>query len=174
MPGDNVTLNPGAGGSIVRSINRGAPTGNGPFVQVMALDLGGESGPENLVTGAIPVTLNNPSVQTIGANYAALQTNTVVVSPGAGKKLVVTRLTITTANGNSVDVTITIGLGTSATPTTTGVIFSHPGLANNQSVDVGDGSGVLGISATAGDSLFITMTVPTGGAVNVMASYYLQ
>ena len=48
---DNTTLNPGTGGDLVRTIDRG-----GIKTQVMALDLGGEAGPESLVSGgALPV-----------------------------------------------------------------------------------------------------------------------
>ena len=51
MP-DNTTLNPGIGGDVARSIDRA-----GVKTQVVAIDLGGEAGPENLLgAGGMPIT----------------------------------------------------------------------------------------------------------------------
>jgi hypothetical protein len=47
---DNTVLPPGGGGDTVRTVDRG-----GVKTQVVALDVGGESGPENLGTQALPV-----------------------------------------------------------------------------------------------------------------------
>jgi hypothetical protein len=48
----NTNLNPGAGPELARTLERSANV----KTQVVALDIGGASGPENLVSGAIPVT----------------------------------------------------------------------------------------------------------------------
>jgi hypothetical protein len=54
---DNVTLNPGASGASVRAINR-----SGVATQVLAVDLGGEAGPEALLTAGQKTMANSVPV----------------------------------------------------------------------------------------------------------------
>jgi hypothetical protein len=113
----------------------------------------------------------HPNVVTVRANYTTAQTNAAVVTVGAGVKIVVTRLTVTVDNACSVDVQCRIGFATATTPTTTGVVLSHPGIAAGSGVVEGSGAGILGIGADNED-LRITSEVPTGGSIDVVVSYY--
>jgi hypothetical protein len=113
----------------------------------------------------------HPNIVTVRANYTSAQTNTAIITVGAGVAIVVTRCSAVIANSCIVDVSVRIGLGTSTTPTTTGVILSHPGIAPGSGVIEGNGSGTLGAGAS-NDDLRITSTVPTGGSLDVVVSYY--
>ncbi len=69
MP-DNTTLNPGIGGDVARSIDRA-----GVKTQVVAIDLGGEAGPENLLgDGGMPITATELPLPTGAATQATLAT----------------------------------------------------------------------------------------------------
>lgn len=111
-----------------------------------------------------------PNVVTVRANYTTAQTDTAVVTITSGK-IVCTRCSITVDNACSVDVQARVGFGTTNTPTTTGVVLSHPGIAAGSGVIEGNGGGILGVGAD-GEDLRITSTVPTGGSIDVVASYY--
>jgi hypothetical protein len=113
----------------------------------------------------------HPNVVTVRANYTAAQTNAAVVTIATGLKIVVTRCSVTADNANSVDVQVRIGFATATTPTTTGVVLSHPGIAAGSGVVEGNGSGILGVGADDED-LRITSQVPTGGSIDVVVSYY--
>ena len=113
----------------------------------------------------------HPNVVTIRANYTGAQTDQAIVTVGAGTKIVVTRCTVDADNADSVDVQARVGFAASTTPTTTGVVLSHPGIAAGSGLVEGNGSGILGIGAD-GEDLRITSEVPTGGSIDVVVSYY--
>jgi hypothetical protein len=113
----------------------------------------------------------HPNVLTLRANYTTAQSDTAIASVGGGNKIVVTRLSVTVDNACSVDVQCRIGFAAATTPTTTGVVLSHPGIAAGSGVVEGNGSGILGIGAD-GEDLRITSEVPTGGSIDVVVSYY--
>lgn len=113
----------------------------------------------------------HPNVVTIRANYTAAQTNAAIVSVSAGSKIVVTQLMVTADNANTVDVAVRIGFATATTPTTTGVVAAHPGVAPGGGFVRGDGSGILGVGADDED-LRITSEVPTTGSIDVVVTYF--
>jgi len=113
----------------------------------------------------------HPNIITLRANYAAAQTDTAIITVSSGTKIVVTRCSVTVDKACSVDVQARIGFATATTPTTTGVVLSHPGIAAGSGVVEGNGSGILGIGADDED-LRITSEVPTGGSIDVVVSYY--
>lgn len=113
----------------------------------------------------------HPNIVTIEAAYTAAQTDTSIVSVAGGLKIVVTQLQFTADNANTVDVGFRVGFGAANTPTTTGVVLTHPGVAAGSGVSRGDGSGILGVGAD-GEDLRITSEVPTTGSVRVLVSYY--
>lgn len=113
----------------------------------------------------------HPNIVTVRANYTAAQTDTAIVTVSAGTKIVVTRCSVTADNANTVDVAARVGFGTANTPTTTGVILSHPGIAKGSGVVEGSGAGILGVGADNED-LRITSEVPTTGSIDVVVSYY--
>ena len=122
----------------------------------------------------IPFVLGgHMTLVTLRANYTAAQTDTAIVTQGAGGKIVVTRLSVTADNANTVDVAVRIGFAAATTPTTTGVLLSHPGIAKGSGVVEGNGSGILGVGAD-GDDLRITSEVPTTGSIDVVVTYFIS
>lgn len=120
----------------------------------------------------IPFVISgHPNIVTIRANYSVAQTNAAIVTIASGLKIVVTRCSVTVDNACSVDVAARIGFGAANTPTTTGVVLSHPGIAAGSGVVEGSGAGILGIGADDED-LRITSEVATGGSIDVVVSYY--
>lgn len=113
----------------------------------------------------------HPNIVTIEAAYTAAQTDAAIVTVGAGLKIVVTRCSFVCDNANTVDVGVRIGFGAVNTPTTTGVILSHPGVAAGSGVVEGSGAGILGVGAD-GEDLRITCEVPTTGSCRVIVSYF--
>lgn len=113
----------------------------------------------------------HPNIVTIAAAYTAAQTDTAIVTISSGLIIVVTQVMLTCSNANSVNVGAYVGFGTANTPTTTGVVLTHPGIAPGSGVSRGDGGGMLGFGADGSD-LRITCDVPTGGSIRVLVSYY--
>lgn len=113
----------------------------------------------------------HPNPVTIEAAYTTAQTDTAIVTAGAGAKIVVTRCDLTLDEACTVGVGFRVGFGTANTPTTTGVVSSHPGMVPGGGLAKGDGGGMLGVGADNED-LRITSEVPTGGSLRVVATYY--
>lgn len=108
---------------------------------------------------------------TIELAMTAAQTDTAIVTVSAGTKIVVTQAAYLCANSNTVDVGVRIGFGATTTPTTTGVVLTHPGVAAGSGYNRGDGSGTLGIGAD-GEDLRITSSVPTTGSCRALITYF--
>lgn len=120
----------------------------------------------------IPFTIGgHPNIITRRDNFTSAQTDTALVTVGSGTKIVVTRMSFAADNANTVDVAVRAGFGAANTPTTTGVVASHPGLAAGGVYTVGDGSAILGVGAD-GEDLRFTGEVPTGGSIDVLTSFY--
>lgn len=114
----------------------------------------------------------HPNTVTLEAAYTAAQTDAAIITISTGQKIVITQIHVTADNANTVDVGFRIGFGTASTPTTTGVVVSHPGLAAGSGVVIGDGSGIIGIGADNAD-LRITSEVPTTGSLRVVVKYHI-
>ena len=120
----------------------------------------------------IPFVLGgHPNIITVRANYTAAQTDAAIITISSATKIVVTRVSALCDNANSVDVAVRIGFGISNTPTTGGVVLSHPGIAPGSGVVEGNGSGILGVGEDGSD-LRITSEVPTNGSLDVVVSYF--
>lgn len=113
----------------------------------------------------------HPNIVTIELAFTAAQTDVAIVTIATGMKIVVTQLQVVCDNANTVNVAVRVGFGTANTPTTTGVVLTHPGISPGSGVSRGDGSGMLGVGADDAD-LRITATVPTTGSARVLVSYY--
>jgi hypothetical protein len=113
----------------------------------------------------------HPNIVTIEAAYTAAQTDTAIVTIAGGLKIVVTSIAATCDNANTVDVGIRVGFGTANTPTTTGVVLTHPGIAPGSGVVLGNGAGMLGVGAD-GEDLRVTCEVPTTGSIRVLVTYF--
>lgn len=114
----------------------------------------------------------HPNITSIRTNFTAANTDGALVTANSSQKIVVTRCSVTVDKACSVDVAARVGFGTASTPTGTGVILSHPGIAAGSGVVEGNGSGILGVGGLDED-LRYTGEVPTGGSVDVVASYYI-
>lgn len=113
----------------------------------------------------------HPNIVTVEAAYTAAQTDTAIVTISTGLKIVVTSIQATCDNANTVNTAIRVGFGTANTPTTTGVVLTHPGIPAGSGVGRGDGSGIIGVGADNED-LRITSGVPTTGSLRVVVSYF--
>lgn len=119
----------------------------------------------------------HPNVVTLRATYSSAQTDTAIISVGAGNKIVVTRVRAALANDATGSPAILIGFHATTTPTTTGVVYAHPGLPPGLPDNCGDGSGILGIGGD-GEDLRITCDAPDTASppaesLDIIVSYYL-
>lgn len=114
----------------------------------------------------------HPNIITQEWEFAATGTaNAALITVSAGTKIAVTQCQAVCDNANSVDVGVRVGFGAANTPTTTGVVLTHPGIAAGSGVGRGDGGAVIGIGAD-GEDLRITSEVSTSGALRVLVSYF--
>ena len=132
----------------------------------------GDAGSALMNRHRIPFVLGgHPNILTLRATYTGAQTDTAVVSVSTGSKIVVTQAQVTVSNATTATPSMILGFGTANTPTTTNVVMAHPGIPGGGGVSRGDGSGILGIGADDAD-LRITISVPTGGALDIVVSYF--
>ncbi len=114
----------------------------------------------------------HPNIVTVRATYAAsAQTNAAIITVATGLKIVVTRIRVAVSNSTTNTPLVRIGFATATTPTTTGVLFSHPGIPGGGYPGDGDGSGILGVGADDED-VRITSDAATSGTIDVVISYY--
>lgn len=112
-------------------------------------------------------------VVTLEAEYTSAQTNAAIVTVSAGTRIVVTQIQAVVSNATSVDVAVRVGFATATTPTTTGVVLTHPGIKSStgSGISRGDGTGILGIGADNED-LRITSGAATSGALRILVTYF--
>lgn len=113
----------------------------------------------------------HPNIVTIEAAYTAAQTDTAIITISTGSKIVVTACGFVCDKANTVDVGVRVGFGSITTPTTTGVVLTHPGIAAGSGYERGNGSGIIGIGGD-GEDLRVTCEVPTSGSARVIVTYY--
>jgi hypothetical protein len=113
----------------------------------------------------------HPNIVTLETAYTGAQTDAALVTVSAGTKIVVTQVQALCDNANTVDVGIRVGFGSANTPTTTGVVLTHPGIAPGSGNSRGSGSSIVGVGAD-GEDLRTTCEVPTGGSIRILVSYY--
>lgn len=103
------------------------------------------------------------------------QTDAALVTVSAGTKIVVTRLTVICDNANTGDCRVAIGFGTANVPTAAlaGVngMLVDGSFDGGAGVNIGDGSGIIGIGADNED-LRLTCSDPAGGNIRVTYSYF--
>lgn len=125
------------------------------------------------IRAGIPFVLGG-HMNAVTLEYATTgaQTDTAIITQGAGGKICVTQIQIVTDNANTAFPQIRVGFGTANTPTTTGVVATHPGLPAGGGISRGDGSGIIGVGADNED-LRITCGAPTGGSIRVLVTYFI-
>jgi hypothetical protein len=112
-----------------------------------------------------------PFLTTVRAQYTSTQTNAAIVTISTGTKLVVTRVSVACNAALTAATSVLIGFGLTTTPTTAGVVYSHPGIGGAIfSQSVGSGAGVLGAGADNEDLRITTGTI-TAGALDVAVTY---
>ncbi len=90
--------------------------------------------------------------------------------------LVITRVSLYVSNDVTVDVACRVGFATGTLPASTlagtdGLLLGHSGIPAGCGIQVGDGSGIVGIGGTSEDLRF-SCDEPTGGSLFVVASGY--
>lgn len=110
-------------------------------------------------------------------DFTTGQTDTALVTVGAGNKIVVTYAAVMLDVDTTVTASFRLGFGTATLPTlsTSGVdrvFLSHPGLAAGSGIVSGTGAGIIG-QGDDNEDLRLTSDVPTGGALRVMVTYYV-
>lgn len=120
----------------------------------------------------------HPNTQTVSARITGSTTDGAIIAGtiSAGTKVVVTRLSVTISNATTVNVGIKIGFGASTLPAdsatgATGILIDSDGFPPGGGINIGDGSGIIGIGAD-GEEIRITNDAPTSGAIHVTCSYY--
>lgn len=113
----------------------------------------------------------HPNILTLRANYTSGQTDTAVVTVSSGSKIVVTRINICFGSNVAAASSVVVGFGATNTPTTTGVLLSHPNVQPGGFISIGDGAGIIGIGADGEDLLITTGTIAVGSA-DINVSYY--
>jgi hypothetical protein len=114
----------------------------------------------------------HPNIITIHLTFTAAQTDTAVITVGAGAKIVVTGFQFTVDNASTVFPKVLLGFGTANTPTTTGVIGAHGGVPAGGGFGRGDGSGIVGIGADNEDLRITTAGTIGGNGGALVVSYY--
>ncbi len=122
------------------------------------------------VIGGHPNILN-ASINVTDADGA--QTDTAIVTVGAGEAICVTHIAATCDNANTGDVQCRVGFGTANTPAEDAAkqVLNHPGIAAGGGMVVGSGAGIIGQGA-ANEDLRITCEDPAGGSLSVNVSYF--
>jgi hypothetical protein len=104
---DNTTLNPGASGDVIRTVDRALNTPPSPFkTQVVQLDFGGEAGPESLATSANPLPTIDPATDAARNNDVPLAT--MLVGDPAGPFAGVNLLEAVIEDGTGIGVNVKI------------------------------------------------------------------
>jgi len=114
----------------------------------------------------------HPNIQTVELATTGADSNVAIITIATGLKIVVTAIQVTADNANTVFPSVRIGFGTASTPTTTGVVASHPGVPAGGGFSRGDGSGIIGIGADNEDLRWTISAAPTGGSVRVVVTYF--
>lgn len=124
-------------------------------------------------TGIKFVQPGHPNIVTVAAAYTAAQDDTAIVTVSAGTRIVLLGFFTRADNANTVDVGFYAGFAAANTPTTTGVVDTHPGVAPGSGTSVTMGGAPIGIGGD-GEDLRIDCEVPTGGSFRVIAKYYTE
>lgn len=103
----------------------------------------------------------------------------VLPAIAGGTKYVITRITITIDSATTVAVAVRLGFGTANVPALPSanadavddILVYHPGLVPGAGIQIGDGTGILGVGAD-GAELRITAGATTGGTGVVTVTYY--
>lgn len=175
--GTNVVNGGTAGSQSIGGIvaHDGANTSNNPIVNAMeaiafganptevaAADVSKQYGIRAGIPFVLPTHMNLAPTET---STSSAQTDVALQTVSSGTKIGVMALHISVDIATTVAVSCRIGFGTASTPTTSGVLFSHPGLAPGFSQFI-----VMPATVGAdGSDLRYTISAATNGAFRVVA-----
>lgn len=118
--------------------------------------------------GQLYVLNGHPNIQCLRYTTTGAGTDVALVdSIAAGTRVVVMSCAIITDGATSVQPSAIVGFGTANTPTTTGVITSHPGIVA--------GGGILSPGMAIGgdgEEVRLTNEAPTSGSLEVLLRYF--
>lgn len=169
---DNTVLPAGFNGDTIRTIDR-----SGIKTQILQIDFGGESGPESLATllNALPIRTGTGIVLPVSLSALPSQgvtpaTGTVagsgtLVTPPAGKTLLLRYYLLNAAAGNAGAISVVLGFVSGLLITTLSLL---PGVAIARNI----GAGQDYISTVVNDPLQVTVT--GAGSLNWAVEYNLQ
>jgi len=112
----------------------------------------------------------HPNPVCVRLNYTSAQTDVAIVTVSTGLKIVVTAIDVMADHANAADAQVRIGFAATTTPTTTGVILSHAGIAPGSGISKGNGGGILGVGAD-GEDLRVTGEAASSG-MDIVVTYY--
>lgn len=118
------------------------------------------------------VMAGHPNTVSLELAITGALTDSAMITVSAGTKIVVTQATLTADNANTAFPQFRAGFGATTTPTTTGVVISHPGVPAGGGVVRGSGAGIVAVGGD-GEDLRVTCGAPTGGSLRLLVSYYL-
>lgn len=113
--------------------------------------------------------------------FDTAQTDFKLEDVSSTQSMVVVYAKAVAANSNSVDIDLNVGFGTAtlAIPTLNsgtgglGIFMTHPGLARGSGIVESNGGQPVGVGGVDED-LRVTFTVPTGGYIRFIVSYYMR
>lgn len=122
-------------------------------------------------THAIPfVMAGHPNIQTIRLSFNTQQTNALIITTTTG--IVVTKVRVASDNAMTDSPSILIGLG-NPVPTTTGVLYSHPGLPGGFQDEAGNGSGIIGQASGSTGVYITTGAIASAKFIDVIVTCYV-
>lgn len=118
--------------------------------------------------GQLYVLNGHPNIQTLRYTTTGAGTDVSLVGAiSAGTRVVVTLCKIITSGATTVQPSAIVGFGAANTPTTTGVIESHPGIV------AGGGTCAVGMAIGGdGEEVRLTNSAPTTGSLEVLLRYF--
>lgn len=124
------------------------------------------------VVGGHPNIITNSVRLTGSTTDGAIIAGTIA----GGTKVVVTRISVNVSNATTINVGVRIGFGATtlaadSTTTAVGILIDNDGFPPGGGVNVGDGSGIIGIGGD-GEEIRVTNDSPTSGTIHISVSYY--
>lgn len=118
--------------------------------------------------GQLYVLAGHPNIVTLRYTTTGAGTDVAIIgSISAGTRVVVMQCAVITSGATTVQPSAIIGFGATNTPTTTGVVVSHPGIV------AGGGISMPGMAIGGdGEELRITNSAPTTGSLEVITRYF--
>lgn len=156
--GNNTQLNVGSGGDVVRLQERTAAK-----TQIVGFDFA--------IADSTELILGAPS--TLRATYSSAQTDQSILGAiSSTQKVVVMGIDVAVGNLLTTSPSVLIGFNTTTTPTTSGVVFAHPGVASANFYSKGGNHAPIAVGA-ADEELRITTGTITSDSIDVVVTYYV-